>query len=70
MNFQSEPLKTITVLFLHFTAWWGWIAFALLVMYNIIPDKWYIALSLFAITTIWAFFMNGVAQRYRRSGNG
>jgi len=70
MNFQSEPLKTVIFLLLLFSAWWGWFALFFLTVFNVLPDKWYISLPIFGITTWWAFFMHGVATRYRQSGNG
>lgn len=70
MNFQSEPLKTIIVLLLYFTCWLGWIGLFLINAFYTIPNKWYIVLPILGLTCWWAFFMHGVATRYRRSGNG
>lgn len=63
--FSFMLMKMPKVLLLHFIGWWGWIILFVLNAYKFIPDKWYIVLPIFALTTAWAFFMHGVAQKYR-----
>jgi hypothetical protein len=70
MNFQSEPLKTFIVLLLYFIGWWGWFALFFLTVFDALLDRWYIVLPIFVFTCWSGFFMRGVAERFRRSGNG
>jgi hypothetical protein len=60
------PMKMAKVLLLHFIGLWGWIAFGVLGIYKLIPDKWYIVLPLFVLACWWGIYMNDVAERYRK----
>ena len=58
-------MKTLLVVLLFFVSWWGFIAYALLALYADIPDRWYIALSLFLLASAWGFIVQAFARWYR-----
>ena len=58
-------MKTVIVIFLFFMSYWGWIGFAMLGLYKSLPDKWYIAISLFLLATAWGFVVQAFARWYR-----
>lgn len=62
-------MKFAFTLILVFISWWGFIAFLYIVLNNILPDKWYIAIPLFLASWGWFFLFRWFAEMYRNKYN-
>jgi len=59
-------MKTLYFIFLMFFSWWGFLGFAVLGLYNLIPGKWYILIPCFILSILWAAVVRNYAEDWRK----